>query len=237
MERYSNTKRTMVKVLSKSQVNCYLDCPYKWKKIYIDKIKSLPSPAQARGIRIHNKVENFYKQSNVHDKLDKVQDEELKHFVEFEKRRIKEMVKEGKIDQKYFYPIFQELRMSNEDIGLKGICDAIYINPKDDELIMIDWKTGKYYPNKFDSYRFELAVYAELFNHSGKSDQKVKYIGIYFTDQDKLFFEELKQETIDKMYQTVNQAREDMKKDIQEPKKNTWCWNCQFRRECGVFRR
>jgi len=217
-----------MKILNKSQVNTFLDCPYKWKKIYVDGIRSKPSLAQQRGIRIHSKIEKFYKNM--------LPDEELAKFINFELRRLRDMVKEKKFDKKYFFPIFQELKLSNEKIGLKGTMDAVYINPKDDGLICIDYKSGRYYPNKFDDYRFELAVYAELLNHSGKINEKVKYWGILFVDQDKLFFEKIEQKYIDKMYEIVDDCRLKMEHGEQNPKKNTWCWNCQFKRECGVFK-
>ena len=217
------------KLLSKSQVNAYLDCPYKWKKFYIDKVTSRPSPAQTRGSAIHAKIEKFYKNPQP--------DEDLKNFIAFELRRVKDMLKENKFDKKYFYPIFQELKMQNEELGLKGICDAVYINPKDNKLIIIDWKTGRYNKNKFDDYRFELAVYAELLKHSGKVDEEPGYWGIYFTDADKLFFEKIDQKYIEKMYETVEKARQGMKEDLYPPQKNTWCWFCQFKYECPLMKK
>ena len=218
-----------MKVLNKSQVNTYLDCPLKWHKIYVEGIKSKPSLAQKRGINIHKKIENFYREPKA--------DIDLKHFIKFELTRVRDMIKAKKFDRKYFYPLFQELTLYNEEIGLKGTCDAIFINPKDDGLIMIDWKTGKHYGKGLDNYKLELCVYAELVNHSGKTDEKVKYIGIYFTDLNELYFEEIKQEDIDKMYEIVNEVREEMERGNFEPTENEWCFNCQFKRECPLFKK
>ena len=111
---------TNKKLLSKSSINLFLQCPYKWKKCYIDEIRQKTSPAMQRGINIHSKIENFYKQMQP--------DNDLKNFISFELRRVKEMIKNKKFDRKYFYPIFQELKLSNEELGLKGIIDAVYIN-------------------------------------------------------------------------------------------------------------
>ena len=208
----------MKKLLSKSQANLFMQCPLKWKYIYIDLIESLPSKAQERGINIHKKIEEFYKNPKP--------DEDLKNFVKFEKKRL-----EGCNELKYFYPLFQELKLRDEVIGLKGIIDAVYINPKDDGIIVIDWKTGKYYEDNLDDYRFELAVYAELLKHSGKVDE-VKYWGIYFTDADKLFFEEIDSEYIRRMYATMDRIREEIEKKEYKPKKNKWCFNCQFKEKC-----
>ena len=214
--------------ISKSQANLFLQCPQKWKKCYIDKIRSAPSIHQIRGIKIHAKIENFYKKMSP--------DPDLKNFVNFEIRRIKDMAKIGKNQKKYILPLFQELKMQSEEIGLKGICDAVYINPEDDKLIVIDWKTGKYYPNKFDDYRFELAVYAELLKHSGKVDEAPGYWGIYFTDQDKLFFEKIDQKYIDDMYKTMAEVKKGIESGNYPPKKNKWCWFCQFKNDCPLMR-
>ena len=218
----------MKKLLSKSQANLFLQCPYKWKKQYIDNIRSKPSIYQTRGIAIHKKVEKFYKNMKP--------DADLKNFIKFELRRIKDMIKEGKFDKKYFLPLFQELKMQNVDLGLKGICDAVFINPEDDGLIVVDWKTGKYYPKKFDEYRFELAVYAELLKHSGKIDEEPKYWAIYFLDQDKLFFEKIDKKYIDKMYKTMEEVREGIASKNYQPKKNEWCYFCNFKRNCPLMR-
>ena len=219
----------MVKVLNKSQVNTFLQCPFKWKKVYVDNIRSIPSKAQKRGSEIHKKIENFYKEPKA--------DIDLKHFINFELRRVKDMIKEGKFDRKYFYPLFQELKMYNKEIGLKGTCDAVYINPGDDKLIIIDWKTGQYHPEKFDDYRFELAVYAELVKHSGKVNEEPAYWGIYFSDQDKLFFEKIDKKYIDEMYETMDKVRKEMEEGNYKPKKNQWCYFCQFKNKCSEMKR
>ncbi len=218
----------MVKrILSKSQANLYLQCPYKWKKCYIDEIRSEPSYAQTRGIRIHKKVEEFYKKF--------LPDKELKNFIKFEHERIQSCFKHNKFEKKYFFPLFQELKMFDEKLGLKGFVDAVYINPEDDGVIVIDWKTGKYYPDKFDDYRFELAVYASLLRASGKVDN-VKYWGIYFLDQDKLFFEKIDEKYITKMHETLETVRKGIAEGNHEPKVNMWCKYCQFYKECPRFK-
>ena len=215
----------MKRILSKSQANLFLQCPYKWKKCYIDKIKSEPSYPMLRGIRIHKKIENFYGKNK--------SDFELKKFNIFETKRLQQLKDLGKTDTKYMKPIFQELKMQDEELGLKGIVDAVFINPVDDELIVIDWKSGKYCPEKFDEYRFELAVYVELLKASGNAD-KIKYWGICFVDQDELFFEEVDEKYIKKMYQIMDEVREGIEKGEYPAKKNCWCMYCQFKKECPL---
>jgi len=213
-------------ILSKSQANYFLQCPYKWKRIYIDKVKSEASPAQQRGIRIHSKIEKYYQNMEF--------DEELRTFIEFENERLESINKEDKL--KYFKPIFQELKLQDEDVGIRGICDAVYINPDDEELIVVDYKTGKYYADKFDDYRFELAVYSELLKKSGKIDGEPKYWAILFVDQKRLFFEKIDKKYIEKMYETIKEVRKGIKSGEYLPKKNQYCYWCQFKKECPLMR-
>lgn len=234
----------MKRRLSKSQINLYLQCPFKWKKIYIDGIKSKPSKAQERGIKIHEEIQNFYKNiqliSRENTKIPEIKPKKdmsvITKFLDFENKRIKMCVDEkGNFDPKYFKPIFQELAVEDDDLKLRGFIDAVYMNPKDNGIIIIDWKTGRYYPEKFDDYRFELAIYKELFDRGCFSENKVKYWGIYFVDQDKLFFEEVKNKYIDRTFKTIKQVRKDMEIN-REPKLNCYCNTCQFKDDCPSYK-
>jgi putative RecB family exonuclease len=213
----------MKKLLSKSSINLYLQCPFKWKLQYIDLLTSKSSSAQERGIKIHKKIEEFYKNPKV--------DQDLKNFISLELKRIKSCFKNGKLEKKYFYPLFQELKLQDEELGLKGIIDAVYINPEDDGIIVMDWKTGKFDKNKLDDYRLELAIYVELLRASGKVDS-VDYWALYFTDQDKLFFEKIDKKYINKMYKIVNDVREKIEECCFEPRKNIYCYSCEYKDKC-----
>ena len=227
------------RILSKSQVNMFLQCPLKWKYCDIDGNKSEPSPAQLRGINIHRKIEKVYNKMKLVKKdgqaIPEIQvkvDEELEYFMDFEKKRIFDCVNEkGEFDMKYFRPLHQEMRITNPEMKMRGIIDAVYINPKDDGLIIVDWKSGKYYKNKLDDYRFELSIYSELLRATGRYDD-IKYWAIYFTDQDKLFFEKIEMEHIIKMYNTVSKVREEMGSGVYPKKYSFWCKYCQFKEKC-----
>ena len=229
------------KLLSKSQVNTFLGCPLKWKFQYIDKLRSPPSPAMQRGINIHTKLEHAYKNMKLVKKegtiptIEMAPDADLDKFISMEKRRILGCVdKDGKFDMKYFKPLFQELKLSSDEMGMRGIVDAVYIHPADDGVIVLDWKSGKYYGNKLDDYRFELAVYAELLKITGKADN-VKYWAIYFSDQDKLFFEKIDKEYIRRMYGTIERVRAQMESGNYPPNKTWKCRWCDFKSKCPLM--
>jgi RecB family exonuclease len=220
--------------LSKSQIKIFEQCPMKWKFLYRDKISSISSPQQNRGIEIHKKVEEFYKKIKIVDnKIQYKEAKDLQKFVEFENQRLKDCP-----ELKYFNPIFQELKVSNPDMMLRGIIDAVYINPKDNKIILIDWKTGT--PSgDMDDYRLELAIYKILFD----TDKRVKemgefdvgYWGIFFLDKGKLFFEPIEQKWVDKANKIINKVREDIDFGVYKMKPSFWCKWCQFntKDKCG----
>ncbi|MHA1868719.1 MAG: PD-(D/E)XK nuclease family protein [Candidatus Heimdallarchaeaceae archaeon] len=228
--------------LSKSQVQTFLQCPYKWYLIYILKKEMKPSPAMERGRKIHEEIENFYENiqfTYVNEKPPqinpKVDMSNIQNFLDFEKKRIKSCVdKNGKFDLKYFKPLYQELKIKNKELMLRGIIDAVYINPKDDKLIVIDWKTGKYRPENISQYRFELALYKELLEKEKKVE--VGYWGIYFVDADKLFFEKVKERSITNMYKVVEKVRKGIERGDYPCKIGFMCKWCEFKKYCKELR-
>ncbi len=225
--------------LSKSQINLFMQCPYRWKLKYIDGIKQKPSGAMYRGSQVHEQIENFYKDIEV-DKnfnIKKKVSPELQKFLNFEQKRIHDCKdKTGKFDMKYFLPVAQELAVQDKTQKLRGFIDAVYINPEDDGLIIIDWKTGKYRPDYLHEYRFELAMYKELLEKSKKIDGKVMYWGIYFVDADKLFFEKVSERSIKAMYKKVERAREGMDSGNYPCKSGILCKWCDFNDICEEWK-
>lgn len=227
-----------MKWLSKSQINCWKQCPKKWYYRYVEKRPSKPHTAMQRGTMVHSHIEEFYKNVEVKDgKLLRCKKDvpELDKFVKFEQKRIQSCVDEdGKFDLKYFNPVAQEVKVSDQELKLRGIIDAVYRHPKDDGLIIIDWKTGKYRPYALGEYRFELAMYKELYERD--RGEKVKYWGIYFVDADKLFFEEVKSISIKAMFKAVTKARQGMASNNFPCKPGILCKWCDYSDDCGEWK-
>ena len=223
--------------LSKSQIGTFQQCPYKWKLIYLDKRKSKPSFAMSRGVQVHSNIESFYKNVEVKDMkiIPKKELGELGQFQKFEQKRIQSCVnKKGEFDLKYFKPMFQELYLENKELMLRGYVDAVYINPEDDGIIVIDYKTGKYRPNDLSKYRFELAVYTELLRL--EKNITAKYWGILFVDADKLFFEKVKSVSIKAMHKNVEKVRKEIEAGDYKCKPGILCRWCEFNGECNAWK-
>lgn len=230
--------------LSKSQINTFRQCPNKWKLIYIDKLEGVPSRQMIRGKKIHKEIEEFYKNielqgigKGIPKIVPKKNMSNIRKFVEFEQKRIKECVNRRKeFELRYFKPIAQELKIESEELKLRGIIDAIYMNPKDGGIIIIDWKSGKYRPYNISEYRFELAIYKELLEKSGKVGGKIKYWGIFFVDAGKLFFERINDKFIKNMYKKVEKVRADIEKKEYPCKMGVLCRWCEFQDVCEAWK-
>ena len=232
METYKHKKGW----LSKSQIQLFLQCPFKWKCIYVDELPQVVSAQRERGVNIHEEIEEFYDNIEVlHTQLGtpiiKVNKKVNQNFLTFESKRIKLCVdKNGNFDDKYFKPLHQELKINNEELKIRGIIDAVYINPKDDGIIIIDWKSGKFRKNEINNYRFELALYKELYEREFKT--KVKYWGLFFVDANKLFFEKVNERYINEMFNIVKEVREKIESGNYNPKQNFYCDYCEFLSIC-----
>lgn len=234
--------------LSKSSIKIYLQCPYKWKKLYINGIKEEKSPVMERGINIHKQIEMFYDNVNLEGKDDnnipqirlyemmKDNIEDMRNFLNFEQERIKYCVINNIFNKKYFFPYLKEKKIMNDNLKLKGIIDAVFINPKDNKAIIIDWKTGRYDKNMIDEWRMELSIYKILLDSSGLIHDKVKYWGMYFIDVDKLFFEEINNNIINNTLKLIEEVREEIREEKFNCKTNNYCQNCQFVTSCPRFK-
>lgn len=222
--------------LSKSQIQMFLDCPFKWKLCYIDDMKSISSPQQNRGKEIHSKIETFYKDVTLKEtKESKIptiipkDNKDIEEFIKFENTRIKDCTDEkGEFKLDLFKPLYQELWIEDEELLLRGFIDAVFLDKKG--IIIIDWKTGKYRPYALDKYRFELAVYKELFERKFK--KKVAMWGILFLDAGKLFLEDVDEKHVNKMYNIVNKVRQEMKDGDYKKKYSYFCKTCEFKHLC-----
>jgi len=230
-----NSGKNEKRWLSKSQINSFIRCPYGWKLQYIDKIESIQNVFMTRGKNIHSHIEEFYKKVKIeNDKIVQPQTlpKSLNKFVQFEKKRLDSCKnKEGKIDIKYFKPLFQELYLQDEKLMLRGYLDSVYINPTDDKLIIIDYKTG-HTSTDIDSYRLELSIYKRLLENSGKVKEEIKYWGILFIDSGILLFEEVNEKFVEDTFKLIEDIR--IRMDSGEYLKNCggWCKWCGLKGVC-----
>lgn len=129
-----------------SRFNDYAKCPYYAKLKFIDKLREPDNPAQAKGSAIHKAAENYIKGK------DKTLDPSLKNF----KAEFNKLVKlKAQAEAEWaFNSKWEPTGWFDKDAWCRIKIDAVCV--KDGQLIVIDFKTGKIYPNHAE----QLELYA-----------------------------------------------------------------------------
>ena len=196
--------------ISKSKLQEFQNCPYKFQLKYILKLPENRTPytwTATRGTDIHTKIENFY-ETGIKVEGNKItilenKDKDLDNFINFKKGLLERIHKKDK--PKYFIPVMQEKKIFDEVNDLNGIPDAIYLHHSDDGLIVMDWKSGKIKDK--NSMREEMAFYAMLINGSHEFLREVKYYGMFFTTHNHVFFEEVDDVILEVMEYKVKEMK------------------------------
>jgi len=219
--------------LSPSKINTYLHCGRQYKFRYVDKERCPVNPILLRGIRIHSDIENFYKISRAKTK-DEIfipeLSEDLQVFRESEIRRLNSL-----IDKKTFWPVKQEMRISDKKHLLRGIIDAIYVDDNGD-YIMIDYKSGKGpTPQKIKTYRRQLAIYKIILDNAKVLPKPIKKWGIMFVEHDILFMEEPTHKMIQNAIDDINKTRKGIAEKKFEHNVTPLCNWCGYKDRCEMF--
>ena len=148
--------------LSKSAVDTYLKCPREFKYKYKDKKPVKQNPVLQMGNDIHEIAKDFIKLWQDDDSIDI-----LETLLEFESRYDEDysehcqylaaFFKEKLIDEKYEVFIAEE-KLQSEKYDFIGYADLVL--EKDNELTVIDYKTGK--AKSVNNHIRELSYYKML---------------------------------------------------------------------------
>ena len=169
--------------LSKSAVNCFINCPRKFKYQYVDNIESESNEFAELGTNVHQIAEDFIKS----DALEKNKDI-LAVLKEFESKyeddysdhceNLAKFFKDMFVEKGYKLFIAEEYLFS-EIHNFSGYADLV-LEDKEGKLFVIDYKTGK--ARDVNKYKLELCYYKMLIEeqYPGKIVSKA---GIYFTKE------------------------------------------------------
>lgn len=235
--------------LSKSKLGTFRECPLKFKFIYLDCIPEEEGNKYWAnlGKDIHTAIEEFYEKdvkivgNIIEINEDKYNNESniakhMKNFIAF-KKKLLENIKLKNYDIKYFFPVMQEKDVYAKNLEIHGLADAVYLNPDDNGLILVDWKSGKVKSD--NEIREELAFYKLTLDDSGEFDTPIKYWCMYFTKEDYLFFEEVDNKICEKVLNDINSVLELLKqKHISAhmiPHQGDHCRYCGFKKQCEEY--
>lgn len=239
MEPYTTLAQDYV---SKSRIGTYEQCPLKFKLHYVDGITPPPNKYMKRGLAVHEFAENFHsnvkiRKEGLYIKIpEDVNDEvrrQMKNVVKFESRRWKRSLEQD-YPLKYFRPVMVETKVYNHQAKLYGIVDRVHLNPEDNELVVLDVKTSKYNPKRFEHYKQELAFYKKLLDGSALLKKPVKYGAIYFSGSDDLVREEVNSADVAVFMQRLKDYRKKVMQQKFGPKPSILCKWCGYKEHCDV---
>lgn len=149
----------MIKSWSFSRYSTYKLCPLKARLAYIDKIPEPPNKAMERGANIHTLAERFIK-----GELEELPPELQKSRVEFRKlrRRFKKLTSGITVEDTWAFTKEWDKTTWNDWVGcwLRVKLDCAEELKDGKTLVVYDWKTGKFRPDKNEEYIEQLELYA-----------------------------------------------------------------------------
>ena len=160
-------------MITKSQLNTYEYCPYRFYKEYILKVKFPPSESMSSGTRLHDYFEWFFKHWSevspaqwnllIPDEFSPKEKEMCNVFHKGEEARLKGLQSLGLESE--FTPPYTEFHVSVPELDLHGYLDRVdYWNKNKNEFVIVEYKTG--FGHNIQKLKHELAFYKYIFEES-----------------------------------------------------------------------
>ena len=241
------------KNFSYSQLNSFKTCPLQYKYLYVLKIPTLPTDSASFGTSIHKTLQDFYTEFIKDKKINKNRLLEIykKTWVPIGYSSVaheSRMKKEGEnILNNYFDKYHSKninvlgleklfkIKISN-DIFLTGKIDRID-GRKENEVEIIDYKTGKKPSERELTKSLQLSIYALAAHDKNMFNKKLSDINLtfhYLQTQEKITLKKTEEELI--------KTKEDITEMVEEIKKNKFpatpgkhCDFCSFKIICEAW--
>lgn len=149
----------MIKSWSYSRYAVYQECPRKFKFKFIDKLPEPPSPALERGAQTHTIAENYIK-GNLPAKVPTELSKFPKVFKELRKEYRKSILGCLVEESWNFRNDWTQTVWNDWDGCWLRIKTDCVVYEDDDDITVIDWKTGKFRPDNSAQYMEQLSLYA-----------------------------------------------------------------------------
>lgn len=234
--------------LSFSSLDVYSNCPFRYKKLYIEYKKEPANKYLLYGSAFHELLDNIYKEENFTSSFafqlwPQILNKEVlkKKYSQITKKEISKIESNGRRDIEVFFELARReglLRpVIEHEYELEGKYRQHILKAKIDLILgigggigIIDWKTGN--PDK--KVLMQLALYAALY--SKKTGKIIDWIcPVYFRTKEIVYqsFDRNIQEEAGKFFSEIYEQFIKDKEFL--PKVNKYCNNCSFQKICGKW--
>jgi len=226
---------------SKSALTLFQQCPERFKYAYVDQLEDMGGPEAMLGQRIHQMFFDYYNTidlSSIKSEEDLIKHGQryddglvavhLRNFLSFNCKMYASLK-----NKKLIKPIMMEQKMIHPTLNLSGLVDAVF-KDDDDNILILDYKTGKFSEYRLMEYRLELAVYDELIRtntHYVPTHWGIKFskFGIVWKEPvQPLYFKQI-------ILPLMEMMKKDMANHVYEPKTGPLCLYCPFKKRCSAW--
>ncbi|MCL4364361.1 ATP-dependent helicase [Patescibacteria group bacterium] len=240
-------------VFSYTQLETYERCPLQYKYQYVLRIPTAPTAALSFGNTIHRTLQNFYEKFSKNSSVGK--DDLLNLYKKnwnpvgyISAAHEVRMKKEGESILKNFFGKFhsQNIRIVdvekpfkiriNQNTSIVGKIDRVD-KLDNDQIEIIDYKTGKMPSEKGLKKNLQLAIYALAVSDRGlygKKLNKIKLSFFYLQDMKKISSTKTEND-IDTVKKEVVEKAEEIRTNRFEANVGPWCDFCPFRMICEAW--
>lgn len=226
--------------MSKSKCSLYNQCPYAFKLNYVDKHQQESNIYFEIGIDVHNFIEHLFNEVKFNGNKLIIPKMEITKNIEYKKNVLRHVIEKWnecleikpENPQKYFLPVLNEKKMIIENPQLIGIIDRLHYN-FNDELVIVENKTGKPNAKKVQDYRKDLLWYKYILKLQYGYD--VSKGEMYFPYDNSVFKIDIDENELPPLIENINLTREKIKMKIfpAKPSKEN-CRGCNHRKYCDV---
>jgi DNA helicase-2/ATP-dependent DNA helicase PcrA len=239
---------------SYSQLNSYKTCPLQYKYLYVLKIPTLPTASASFGTTIHKTLQNFYAEFIKNKKINKIKLIKIykKNWIPigYSSRSHEErMKKEGEMILNNYFDKYHNSSLNilglekpfkikiSDDIFLSGKIDRID-KSKNNEIEIIDYKTGKKPAERDLSKNMQLTIYSLAAQDKNSYNKKLADINLTF-----YYLQTPEKITLKKSTEDLLKTKDEIIQIVKEIRKNEFnanpgkhCDFCSFKIICEAWK-
>lgn len=236
--------------ISKSSLNCYLQCPRKFQYLYVDKLeRGITSPEAQRGIEVHDFINHFYdnltfcgSQFGVNVEFYEPYVEiclpdaktQINNFIDFEQERwniCKQLC--PKNPKKLFIPLCREEKFSSEKLQQITIIDRLDARA-DGNYTLVEVKTEKFQNKGWKNTEFRREMMFEKTTSEASPEFQKRFPNdivdfvIYFPRSNDVMMESFNWRTASALKKALEKMRMDIENSYYPCNVEYHCRFCNF---------